>query len=521
MESLLPLVPVHSAAAVRAADLVAQRDYGLPGRELMRAAAAVALADLQRRWPNAKRLLVVCGAGNNGGDGYDVATLARAAGLFASVVALAAPDDLSGDAWIAAQDWQAAGGVVLSAAKLPEALAAADVVVDALLGTGLSRPVAGAWADAIDAVNAAGKPVLAIDVPSGMDANTGEVLGAAVRAEFTSTFVGWKAGLFLNPGLAGQVRLHTLGVPLAAFDQDAQPLLWQLPLQMLARLPRRARDAHKGRHGHVVVVGGDLGMPGAARLAGEAALRSGAGRVTVLTRADHAAAVVAGCPELMAQAAGAGAELVAQLVGADAIVCGPGLGRHAWGGALLAGVIDAAAGRPVVLDADALVLLSAHSLAAGPPRLGPGFILTPHPGEAATLLGVSVAAVQAERVSAVRALVARFGATVVLKGAATLTLGPELAVPVACELGNPGMGTAGMGDVLAGVCGALAAQDVCDPAWGYARSGNAGWAGVAALAVVAHAAAGDLAAAQQGERGLLASDLLVCLRAVLNGRGQE
>lgn len=515
MESSLPLVPVHSAAAVRAADLAAQRVHGLPGRELMRAAAAAALKDLQQRWPSARRLLVVCGAGNNGGDGYDVATLAGPAGLVASVVALAAPDSLSGDALLAARDWQATGGVMLATAKLPEALAAADVVVDALLGTGLGRPVTGAWADAIDVINAAGKPVLAIDVPSGMDANTGEVLGAAVRAEFTSTFVGWKAGLFLNPRLAGQLRLHTLGVPLAAFAEDAQPLLWQLPLEMLARLPRRARDAHKGRHGHVVVVGGDLGMPGAARLAGEAALRSGAGRVTVLTRADHAAAVVAGCPELMARPAGVGAEFVQQLSAADAILCGPGLGRHAWGSALLAGVIGAAAGRPVVLDADALVLL-----AAAPQRLGPDFILTPHPGEAAQLLGVSVATVQADRMGAIRALVERFGATVVLKGAATLTLGPELAVPVACELGNPGMGTAGMGDVLAGVCAALAAQDVCDSAWGYARTGAAGWAGVAALAVVTHAAAGDWAAAQHGERGLLASDLFPCLRALLNGREQ-
>lgn len=516
MESLLPFVPVYGAAAVRAADLAAQRDHGLPGRELMRAAAAAVLTDLQWRWPSVRRVLVVCGAGNNGGDGYDVATLARAAGLCVSLVALAAPENLSGDALLAAQDWQAVGGVALPAAELPAALAAAEIVVDALLGTGLSRPVVGAWAEVIEAVNAAGKPVLSIDVPSGMDANSGEALGAAVRAEFTSTFVGWKAGLFLNPGLAGRARLHTLGVPPAAFAEEAQPLLWQLPRQTLAGLPRRARDAHKGRHGHVVVVGGDVGMPGAVRLAGEAALRCGAGRVTVLTRAEHATAVVAGCPELMVRGAEVGAELVAQLAGADAMVCGPGLGRNDWGSALLAGVIGAAAGRPVVLDADALVLL-----AAVPQRLGAAFMLTPHPGEAAKLLGVSVATVQADRVGAVRALVERFGATVVLKGAATLTMGHELAVPVACELGNPGMGTAGMGDVLAGVCAALAAQDVCDPAWGYARRDAVGWAGVAALAVLAHAAAGDRAAAQHGERGLLASDLFPHLCAVLNGRDQE
>ena len=512
----MPFVPVHTASAVRAADSIAQREYGLPGRVLMQAAAAAALHDLRQRWPEARRLAVVCGAGNNAGDGYDFATQARAAGLLPAVVAMVASESLQGDALAACQDWHAAGGACLPAAQLPAALAAAEVVVDALFGTGLTRPVEGGWAEAVSAINSAGKPVLSLDLPSGMEADTGAVLGVAVRATFTSTFVGWKAGLFLNPALAGRVRLHTLGVPSAAFASATPPLLWQLPPIALAGLPQRARDAHKGRHGHVVVVGGDLGMPGAVRLAGEAALRSGAGRVSVLTRADHAASVVVACPELMARAAGEGPALAEQLAVADAIVCGPGLGRQAWGRALLAGVLEHSGGRPVVLDADALVLLAGTSQS-----LGPHVMLTPHPGEAAALLGVSVSAVQADRTAAIRRLVERFGATVVLKGAATLTSGPGWQVPVACELGNPGMGTAGMGDVLAGVAGAMAAQEVCDPAWNFVGREAMGWAAIGALAVVAHAAAGDLAATRGGERGLLASDLFPCLRTVLNGRELE
>lgn len=513
MEFRLPLVPVHPADAVRAADTVAQRDYALSGRTLMQAAAAAALQDLRLQWPQARHLLVVCGAGNNGGDGYDLATLARAAGLLPAVVAMVAPESLQGDALAACTAWQASGGACLPAAQLLAALDATEVVVDALFGTGLTRPVDGVWAEAVAAINAAGKPVLSLDLPSGMAADTGAVLGVAVRATFTSTFVGWKAGLFLNPAQAGHIRLHALGVPAAAFAGGEPPLLWQLPATALRGLPARARDAHKGRHGHVVVVGGDLGMPGAVRLAGEAALRSGAGRVSVLTRPEHALALVAACPELMARGAAVDVVLAAQLAAADAIVCGPGLGRHAWGAALLAGVIAAAGGRPVVLDADALVLL-----AAAPQPLGPNFLLTPHPGEAAALLGIAVSAVQADRAAAVRAVVARFGAVCILKGAATLTLGPGMDLPVACEHGNPGMGTAGMGDVLAGVCGALAAQAVCDPAWRFADNGKMGWGAVAAVSVLAHAVAGDLAAAQDGERGLLASDLFPWLRRVLNGR---
>jgi ADP-dependent NAD(P)H-hydrate dehydratase / NAD(P)H-hydrate epimerase len=511
----LPAVPVHGAAAVRAADLSAQQHHGMPGYALMTAAAAAALADLREAWPAARQLVVACGSGNNAGDGYVLARLAGAGGFAVRCVAIAPPAALGGDAARAFADWRSAGGETLAAPALEEALASADVAVDALFGTGLARPVEGDCAAAVAALNAASCPVLALDLPSGLHADTGAVQGMAVSATFTSTFVGWKPGLFLGAGPAhsGRVRLHDLGVPPAAFATSV-PVLQALPGDALRGLPARRRDAHKGQSGHVVVVGGDHGMPGAVRLAAEAALRSGAGKVTVLTRGTHAEALVGACPELMAMDLDA-EPAVERLAQADAIVCGPGLGRSDWGRAALSRVLAAAADDhcALVLDADALTLLP--SLAADRPAKGAlpqRCVLTPHPGEAATLLGTSGAAVQADRLAAVRALCARWPATVVLKGAATLVDGSGGGAPYVCTAGNPGMATAGMGDVLAGVLGALLAQDACDPRWQFAPGEHLA---LVAAGVLAHALAGDRAA-EGGERGLKASDLFAPLRTVLN-----
>lgn len=511
----LPAVPVHAAADVRAADRRAQEQLGLLGYALMTAAAAAALNDLRDAWPDARHLVVACGGGNNGGDGYVLARLAQAVGFEVRCVALASPAHLGGDAAQACRDWQAAGGETLAADALEAALALADVAVDALFGTGLTRPAEGAFAAAIGLLNAAPCPVLALDLPSGLQADTGAVLGCAVDAALTSTFVGWKPGLFLGagPAQAGRVRLHDLGVPAEAFA-GAVPVLQALPHDALRALPARRRDAHKGQGGHVVVVGGDDGMPGAVRLAAEAALRSGAGKVTVLTRAVHAEALVGACPELMVMDldAGPSAERLAQ---ADVIVCGPGMGRGEWGRAALSRVLATAADDhgALVLDADALTLLPQFAAEpGGAGGLPPRCVLTPHPGEAATLLGTTTAAVQADRLAALRALVARWPATCVLKGAATLVGHAATGAPYVCTAGNPGMATAGMGDVLSGVLGALLAQDACDPRWQFAPG-----EGVALVAagVLAHALAGDLAA-RDGERGLKASDLFVPLRTVLN-----
>jgi NAD(P)H-hydrate epimerase len=338
--------------------------------------------------------------------------------------------------------------------------------------------------------------VLALDLPSGVDADTGAIHETAVRADITVCFVALKCGLFLGSGpeYAGLVLLEDLGVvapPLPGFT----PLLRRIDESELAQhLPCRRRESHKGTHGRVLIIGGGSGMPGALRLAGEAALRVGAGLVTVAGSPENLVAVTATRPELIYLPVSAGTILDEAIRGADVLAIGPGLGRDDWSQRLWATVLRAE-GIPVVVDADALNLL-----AQSPVKLPAEWILTPHPGEAGRLLGTDAREVQADRLGAARELHARFGAVVVLKGAGTLVASDaELAI---CERGNPGMATAGMGDVLTGVIAGLRAQ-IDDGA-------NA-----ARLGVLVHALAGD-SAAQGGQRGLIASDVLAELRGWVN-----
>jgi hydroxyethylthiazole kinase-like uncharacterized protein yjeF len=489
--SVLPTA-FHTAQQVRDMDRWAIERLGIPGYTLMTRAGEAALDLIVEAWPEARRLLVLCGSGNNAGDGYVVARLARAAGLEVTLASLSDPSRLGGDAARAHADFLAHGGQAreFDASLLPEA----DLVVDAMLGTGLDREVRGAYARCIDAVKAAARPVLALDVPSGLHADSGATMGRAVRADRTITFVGLKAGLVLGdgPDLVGMLSFAGLGVP-----QDAggtATVMRRIDAADAARvLPRRRRAAHKGENGRVLVVGGGPGMPGAARLAAAAALRAGAGLVTVATRAEHVAAIVAGRPEIICHAIGSARELEALLAQTDVIALGPGLGRGEWSQAMFEAAL--AAGKPVVVDADGLNLLAAGQ------RRRDDWILTPHPGEAARLLGRSPAEVQADRLGSVRALVDRFGGVAVLKGAASLVLGPS-GLPWVCTAGNPGMATAGMGDVLTGVVAAV---------WAQHRDAEA----AAAVGVLVHAAAGDLAA-RGGERGLLATDVIDRLRECVN-----
>jgi NAD(P)H-hydrate epimerase len=484
---------VYAPATVRAVDARAIQVLGIPGYELMGRAAAATLAALRAQWPAVADLCVLCGAGNNAGDGYVIARLARSAGLGARVVALADPAGLAGDAARARDDFLAAGGRIESwSGGLPPA----GLVVDALFGTGLARPVAGVARVAIEAVNAAGLPVVAVDVPSGLDAGSGAVLGAAIRADLTVTYVGLKAGLFLGagPDHAGRVVLDDLAIPAAAWAEAVPVLRRHGRDDLRAALPPRRPTAHKGHFGHVLVVGGNTGMGGAARLAGEAALRSGAGLVTVATRPANAPLVSLGRPELMAVGIDAAADLEPALTRATVIAIGPGLGQDDWARALFARV--RAAGRPLVVDADALNLLAAAPASAA------DWILTPHPGEAARLLGTDTATVQADRLAAATALARRYGGVAVLKGRGTL-VATAAGLPWLIDGGNPGMASGGMGDVLTGITAALLAQFPRDPA------------GAAAAAAAVHAAAGDAAAAA-GARGLIAGDVVAALRPWLN-----
>jgi hydroxyethylthiazole kinase-like uncharacterized protein yjeF len=491
---------IYSTAQVRQFDRRAIDEHGIPGFELMRRAGAAAMAVVRERWPQARGVLVYCGGGNNGGDGYVLAARLAEAGLSVRVVAVVGPEQLKGDAATALALARAARVDVVPLRESAPADFAPDVVVDAVLGTGLSRDVNGAHAEAVARINACSCPVLALDVPSGLDSDSGAIRGIAVGATVTLCLVGLKAGLFLDqgPAVRGSLAFADLAIP-AKIRADAVPVLRRMVSDDLGRLLSvRSRISHKGLNGRVLIVGGSAGMGGAARLAAEAALRCGAGLVHAAVAPASVSAVMSGRPEIMGRAVDRPDELVDWAELADVIVVGPGLGRDARAESLCQAVL--AFGKPLVVDADALHFLPGMS------RRRDNWVLTPHPGEAARLLGCPTAAVQANRRGSVAALAAEFGGVAVLKGACTLVNGldPADAPVTVCDYGNPGMASGGMGDVLSGVVGALIGQ------FGFSRA-------AVEAGVLVHALAGD-DAARDGERGLLASDLFPFLRHRVNPR---
>jgi NAD(P)H-hydrate epimerase len=476
---------LYSASQVRALDAFAIAQ-GTPGYTLMRRAAEAALRALRSRWPTAMRVAIVTGGGNNGGDGYVLARFAQAAGLSACVLAVVPPAQLRGDALRAYEDFRASGGRIL-AYEAP-LLAEVDVIVDALLGTGLREPVRTAMAQAIEAINACERPVFSLDLPSGLNADSGAVMGAAVSADCTISFVAHKAGLFLGEGPDHVGRLLFDDLEISPPDEPRfRPLLERISESDITRaLPPRRRDANKGDFGRVLIVGGGPGMPGAMRLAGESCLRVGAGLVTVATAPENLIAIVAGRPELIVHAVKTAAELAPLLKTADVAAVGPGLGQDAWARDMLECVLQS--GKPLVIDADALNLLARAGRAAPA-----GSVLTPHPGEAARLLGSTSAAVQSDRMAALSALQARHPESViVLKGAGTL-VALDGQIPGICERGNPAMAAPGMGDVLTGAIAGILAQ--CRDPWRAARA-----------AVLAHALGGE-ELARDRSRGILALEL--------------
>ena len=486
-------IEIYSVATVRNIDRIAIDENGIPGYTLMTRAAACALDEASAMFPEAQCWQILCGSGNNAGDGYVLARLAREQGVSVIVTAIADTAKLTGDAATACRDFVAAGGVVHAWTGGLDS--AATLIVDALLGSGLDRELGGDYAAAVRACNASTLPMVALDIPTGLHGDSGLVMGCAVRADLTVSFVGLKQGLFLGSGpeLRGALRFSALDIPGECFA--AQPVaLRRTSTQALSELlPRRKRTAHKGDFGHVLVVGGGLGMPGAAILCGEAALRTGAGRVSVATDPSHAATIVNERPELMARGVAAASELTSLLAGCDVLAVGPGLGQSDWANELMQ--LLQRQDQPCVWDADALNWLAQH------PQVATNRVLTPHPGEAATLLGTSNAAVQADRKQAVIELQRQYGGVAVLKGAGTLIKGPGEEIWITTA-GNPGMAAPGMGDVLTGIIAALLAQGLDLLA-------------AATAGVEIHAQVGDLAA-QSGERGMLASDLLLELRSLVN-----
>jgi NAD(P)H-hydrate epimerase len=446
--------------------------------------------------------MVFCGGGNNGGDGYILARLVREAGFAVTVCALKSADALSGDAAIAAQRWHAAGG---QTRPWPvHDLSHYDVVVDALFGTGLDRAPQDDYAMAIGIMNAAGKPLIAVDIPSGLNADSGTIMGTAVVADLTVTFIGHKRGLYTadGPDYCGNIQFSSLQTPDSVRNSVSDSGILLRENMIADYLQPRRRNSHKGSYGWVLGIGGNSSMSGAVRLCGEAALRSGAGKVTLATSPDHAALVNLTCPELMVRGVRRGKQLQTLLGQVNVVVIGTGLGQTSWSENLFKTCMKT--DLPIVLDADGLNILARLHPQMGQSKVLPRghWILTPHPAEAGRLLGCGAGEVQQDRVGVAIKLAKRFDATIVLKGCGTVIADATGRYAI-CPLGNPGMASAGTGDVLAGVIAALVAQRL--DLWAAATIG-----------VVAHARAGDLAAGDMGERGLIASDIIARLPAVLN-----
>jgi hydroxyethylthiazole kinase-like uncharacterized protein yjeF len=478
---------------VRELDRIVIEEKNIPGITLMERAGMSAWEDLKQNWPDANRIIVICGAGNNAGDGYILARHAFEEGFQTTVMYLSHPDDLKGDAHIAYERLIEKNH---SCEKFNgEALENADVIVDAIFGTGLSREVSGEYKQAIDAINCSSRPVIALDVPSGLNADTGAILGCAINAEITTTFIGIKAGLMTNegPGCCGNLHFSALDIPDDVYAEVPE-YASRIDANLLSNsLKRRARNAHKGSFGHVLVVGGDYGFAGSVRITAEAALRTGAGLVTVATRPEHAAGLSLSLPEVMARGVSTVADLSALIEKASVIAIGPGLGQDEWGMNLLSRVIESELA--LVVDADALNLIALEKFACS------RWILTPHPGEAARLSGMTAGDIQNNRYECCKNMQKIYDGVVVLKGCGTVICDKNSELSV-CSDGNPGMASGGMGDCLTGVIAALLAQ-------GYPQD-------VAAkVGVCLHAAAADKASAN-GERGLIATDLMPWIRYLAN-----
>ena len=508
---------LYTVDSVVKLEQLAITEHGISAYELMKRAAAVVFNVLKNRFPECKKTLVVCGAGNNAGDGYVVAALAKQAGIEVSLLSLVSSDSLTGAALLAYNDWcrllvdEDKTESVLTKLAIPEDT---DVIIDAMLGTGLKRLLTSSWYDCIEQINQSNKPVISIDIPSGLYANTGSLAGIAVQADITVTFIGLKQGMFTAQGkdVCGEIVFDKLSLPDNIYSTvkfDAR-LITEINY---ALLPKRKASAHKGCFGHVLIVGGNTGMPGAVILSARAALRAGAGLVTIITIAENAEVISAAVPEAMLRLCDD--ETVDNVLKENFssevthVAVGMGLGQDAWALSLLQQCIQL--NKPLLIDADGLNLLARHNLS-----VGCELIITPHPGEAGRLLNsspteVSVkntsATIQEDRFAAVVKLYEKFksnyGLVVILKGSGTLIYDGHMTK--VCNLGTSAMAAPGMGDVLSGILVALMAQN---------SSENVSLSDIAELGTCLHASAAQLSSGDK-TRGLLASDVVDSLKAVL------
>ncbi len=499
---------LYPAEDIRELDQLAIAQQGISAYELMCAAADSAWRNLLQQWPALDSIIVFCGGGHNAGDGYVLARLAIIAKINVRVLQLSDSALFKGDVLTAYNDFVAVEGKseVFHADTKLQRSSEQTIVVDALLGTGLTRPVEGLWLQAVQLINQSGLAVFALDIPSGLDADTGCELGEAVKADMTVTFIAGKQGMYTAEArdCCGKIILDRLGLQAATYSllSSNSSTIKLLDKSLLKKIGPRRHSSHKGDYGHVLIVGGIAGFSGAVSLAAMATMRTGAGLVSIATDARHAALLDTQLPEVMCHAVSSRTELNALVAKADVIVVGPGLGQQDWSTLMLETVIQCE--QPLVMDADALNLI-ASDVSFEYKSTHNNRVMTPHPGEAAALLSVSSAYVQQNRFTSVIKLVELYQATFILKGSGSLIVPYDANQPTTtwvCPWGNPGMATAGMGDILSGIIASLLAQGLSV-------------AEASKTSVLVHAMAGDRAATM-GQRGLTASDLLPCLRAVVN-----
>lgn len=485
---------LYRADQVRKHEETAAQELGLEMYTLMQRAGQSIFEECLNLIPNVDNYLIVVGVGHNAGDGYLAALHAKLAGKNVTLCAVEPDREVSGDVARARQEWEAIGGKTQQFSS--EYLNKADIVIDALLGTGINGSIRTEFAQVIDAINAAQVPVLSIDVPSGLDANTGESLGRCIEADVTVTFVGIKMGLTTGAGKqsCGKLVFNDLGIG-KTFVKHARSDAKALDLAHFNGLQPRQVNSHKGSYGRLLCIGGNLGMSGAIRLTAEAALRTGTGLVKVFCHQESKTQVCAGRPELMVICDG----LEDALEWATCIAIGPGLGRNEWSTSVFDTVMEYCQKqpKPIVIDADALNLKAINTSFISLPDS----VVTPHTGEASRLLNVSIDEVEANRFNYARQCAERYDAVCVLKGAGSII--DDQKHSWVCRHGNPGMATAGMGDVLTGIISSLMAQGIDKSI-------------ACQFGVSIHGKAGDLLAEKYGQRGMLASDLFENIRVLVN-----
>jgi ADP-dependent NAD(P)H-hydrate dehydratase / NAD(P)H-hydrate epimerase len=489
-------------------DRRAIREFGIPGSVLMENAASALVAEMERFFDGLAglRIGIICGKGNNGGDGLALARRLRIRGVAVRLALLAPFSALAGEAKVNLSVLRKTDVEIIpnaSVRTLADLISWSDVIVDALLGVGLSSPLKGLFVQTVNMMNSSGKSVVAIDIPTGINADTGEVMGAAVHADLTVTMALLKRGLVLLPGAeyAGTVRVADIGIPAEVIDKEKISVTLMNRALTWGLIGPRKLGAHKGDFGHLMIIAGSPGKAGAAIMAARSALRTGAGLVSVaapnglvpIIQSQITEAMCVPSAESIEGTLGLGSEeeLLKATVGMSACALGPGLSTHYETVQVVRNLIQRVT-IPLVIDADGLnALIGSVGLLR---RIKTSIIMTPHPGEMGRLIGLSSADVQKDRIGIASGFAVQHNVVLVLKGAGTIVAGPDGQVFMN-STGNPGMATGGTGDVLTGMIGAFLAQ-------GYPA------VQAACLSVYLHGLAGDLAAKEKGEMGMIAGDLI-------------